>query len=60
MSMMKMTQVQVEAPHGLEGHTQQRAIEEELAIRDRAAGAEVRIFFIAFYLVSCSFCSLDQ
>lgn len=41
---MKMTQLQVEAPHGLEGHTQLRTLEEGVAIVDRNAGAEISEF----------------
>lgn len=43
---MKMTQLQVEAPHGLEGHTQLRTLEEGVAIVDRSAGAEEASEFV--------------
>lgn len=40
--MMKMTQLQVEAPRGLEGHTQRRTLKGGMAIGDHSDGAEVR------------------
>lgn len=43
MRMMRMTHLQVEAPHGLESNTQPRAPEgKELAIKDPGTGPEVR------------------